>query len=47
VLPEIIASLFFGYIMDHWLNNDRMLAVQLGGVLMLVAAMLCLRVKDR
>jgi maltose/moltooligosaccharide transporter len=47
VLPEIIASLFFGYIMDHWLNNDRMLAVQLGGVLMLVAAVLCLRVKDR
>jgi maltose/moltooligosaccharide transporter len=32
VLPEIIASLFFGWIMVHILNNNRMLAVQLGGV---------------
>lgn len=41
VLPEIIASLFFGWIMTHWLQNDRMLAVQIGGVLMIVAAALC------
>lgn len=42
VLPEIIASLFFGWIMLHLLDNNRMLAVQIGGVLMIVAALLCL-----
>ncbi len=41
VLPEIIASLFFGWIMEHLLNNDRMLAVQIGGVLMVLAAIIC------
>lgn len=41
VLPEIIASLFFGWIMSNLLNNDRMLAVQIGGALMIVAAILC------
>ena len=47
VLPEIIASLFFGWIMQHLLNNDRMLAVQIGGILMILAGILCyLVVKD-
>jgi maltose/moltooligosaccharide transporter len=41
VLPEIIASLFFGWIMQHLLNNDRMLAVQIGGVLMVLAGIIC------
>ena len=41
VLPEIIASLFFGWIMEHLLHNNRMLAVQIGGVLMILAAILC------
>lgn len=41
VLPEIIASLFFGYIMEHWLHNDRLLAVQIGGCLMIIAAITC------
>lgn len=41
VLPEIIASLFFGWIMTQLLYNDRMLAVQIGGVLMIVAAAIC------
>jgi len=41
VLPEIIASLFFGWIMEHWLNNNRMLAVQIGGGLMILAALIC------
>ena len=41
VLPEIIASLFFGWIMQHLLNNNRMLAVQIGGVLMLLAGLIC------
>jgi maltose/moltooligosaccharide transporter len=41
VLPEIIASLFFGWIMTNLLGNNRMLAVQIGGGLMLLAAFVC------
>lgn len=41
VLPEIIASLFFGWIMEHLLENNRMTAVQIGGVLMILAAIIC------
>ena len=41
VLPEIIASLFFGKIMEHWLDNDRMMAVQIGGAMMILAAVIC------
>jgi maltose/moltooligosaccharide transporter len=46
VLPEIIASLFFGYIMENWLGNDRLLAVEVGGMLMLIAGLLCLRIRE-
>ena len=41
VLPEIIASLFFGWIMEHLLNNNRLLAIQIGGGLMILAALIC------
>ncbi|MBC7418709.1 MAG: MFS transporter [Pedobacter sp.] len=41
VLPEIIASLGFGWLMKNVLNNDRLLAVQLGGGLMILAAIIC------
>lgn len=41
VLPEIIASLGFGWIMRNVLNNDRLAAVQIGGVLMIIAALIC------
>jgi len=41
VLPEIIASLGFKWIMKYVLNNNMMLAVQLGGMLMALAAMIC------
>ena len=46
VVPEIVASLFFGFIMIHCLHNNRMLAVVAGGVCMAVAALLMLRVND-
>ncbi|HVJ07072.1 MAG TPA: MFS transporter [Acidisarcina sp.] len=46
VTPEILASLFFGWIMNHLLHNNRILAVIAGGVFMLVAAILMQRVKD-
>ena len=41
VLPEIIASLSFGYIMDNFLQNDRLLAVLIGGLLLISAALIC------
>lgn len=41
VLPEIIASLGFGSIMKNVLHNDRILAVQIGGVLFILAAAIC------
>jgi maltose/moltooligosaccharide transporter len=41
VLPEIIASLGFGWIMHHLLHDNRLLAVQIGGMLMVLAALLC------
>jgi maltose/moltooligosaccharide transporter len=46
VLPEIIASLFFGKVMETWLNNDRLAAVMLGGVLISIAALITLFVND-
>jgi maltose/moltooligosaccharide transporter len=47
VIPEILASLFFGWIMNHLLHNDRLSAVVAGGVFLLVAAGLMQRVTDR
>ena len=41
VLPEIIASLFFGNVMETVLHNDRLLAVQVGGGLLIAAAIVC------
>ncbi len=41
VLPEIIASFGFGWLMRNVLNNDRLLAVQVGGGLMVLAAIIC------
>jgi maltose/moltooligosaccharide transporter len=46
VLPEIIASLGFGWVMRNWLHNDRLLAVQIGGVLMILAAIICYTLVD-
>jgi maltose/moltooligosaccharide transporter len=46
VIPEILASLFFGWIMNHLLKNNRMAAVVAGGVFMLIAAVLMQRVTE-
>jgi maltose/moltooligosaccharide transporter len=46
VIPEIVASLFFGPIMSRLLNNNRMAAVLAGGVFLLIAAALMQRVYD-
>lgn len=42
VLPEIMASLGFKWVMKYLLHNDRLLAVQVGGFLMIIAALICL-----
>ena len=41
VLPEIIAALSFGKIMENYLGNDRLLAVLIGGLLLCSAALVC------
>lgn len=46
VLPEIAASLGFGWVMTHLLHDDRLAAVVAGGISMAVAALLALRVDD-
>ncbi len=47
VLPEIIASLCFGWLMSHVFDNNRLAAVITGGVFMILAAVLMQRVEDR
>jgi len=47
VLPEIIASLGFGWVMNHVLDNNRVAAVVCGGGFLLLAALLAQRVTDR
>jgi maltose/moltooligosaccharide transporter len=46
VLPEIIASLAFGWVMLHLLNNNRITAVVMGGIFLVIAALLMLRIKE-
>jgi maltose/moltooligosaccharide transporter len=41
VLPEIMASLFFGKVMEKYLGNDRLLAVMIGGMLLCTAGIVC------
>jgi len=47
VLPEITASLGFGWVMNHLLDNNRLYAVIAGGGFMVIAAVLMQRVQDR
>ncbi len=48
VLPEIIASLGFGWLMKNVLGNDRMAALKIGGGLMIIAALICfIFIKDK
>ncbi len=46
VIPEILASVAFGWIMAHLLNNNRLSAVVLGGAFLLLAAALVHRVRE-
>jgi len=46
VIPEIVASLLFGWVMNNLLNNNRILAVGAGGLFMIAAAILMQWVHD-
>lgn len=46
VIPEIIASLGFGWVMADLLHNNRLAAVVAGGVFLLLASFLMQRVED-
>jgi maltose/moltooligosaccharide transporter len=46
VIPEITASLVFGWVMAHLLHNNRLSAVVAGGVFFILAAVLTQRVDD-
>jgi maltose/moltooligosaccharide transporter len=46
VLPEIAASLGFGWVMAHLLDNNRLAAVIAGGIFLALAAVLVQRVRD-
>ncbi len=46
VIPEITASLGFGWVMAHLLNNNRLSAVVAGGVFLMLAAALTQRVEE-
>ncbi|MGE5365050.1 MAG: MFS transporter [Bacteroidota bacterium] len=46
VLPEIIAALVFGWVMNNLLGNNRLMAVMIGGLFLLAAALTVQRVHD-
>ncbi len=46
VIPQIIAALGLGWVMDHFLNNNRLYAVVLGGFSILLASILVNFVDD-
>jgi len=46
VLPEIVASLSLGWIVQNWLHEDRLLAVVMAGIFLLIAAGLSLLVQS-
>ena len=46
VTPEILTALFFGWIMNHFLHNNRIYAILAGGLLLMAAAVLMQRVND-
>jgi maltose/moltooligosaccharide transporter len=45
VIPQIVASLGLGLVMEKFLGNNSMTAVMMGGASMIIAAMLVLRVQ--
>jgi maltose/moltooligosaccharide transporter len=47
VLPEIIAALSFGWVMENVLHENRMMAISIGGCLLIVAGLLTMRIQEK
>ena len=47
VIPMIIQTLSFGYILKYFLNNDPRLAISFAGVLLIISAILTLFIKSK
>ena len=47
VIPMILQTLSFGYILKHFLNNDPRQAITFAGVLLIISAILTLLIKSR
>ena len=45
-IPEILMSLLFGFVMRYVFDLERMYGVMSGGVFMLIASILIIRVRD-
>ncbi len=46
VLPEILSAVFFGWVMQHWLHNNRMMAIVMGSACFVTAAVLVRFVRE-
>jgi maltose/moltooligosaccharide transporter len=46
VLPEIIAAISFGWVMENVLHENRMMAISIGGCLLIVAGLLTMRIQE-
>lgn len=46
VIPEIISALSFDYVLEHIFGMNRAIFVATGGIMMMIAAMLVLRVRE-
>jgi maltose/moltooligosaccharide transporter len=47
VIPMIIQNLSFGYVLKHFLNNDPRNAITFAGVLLVVATICTLLIKNK
>jgi maltose/moltooligosaccharide transporter len=47
VIPMILQTLSFGFILKHFLNNDPRLAITFAGILLIISAILTLLIKSK
>jgi maltose/moltooligosaccharide transporter len=47
VIPQVVSGLVLGWFTKHWFGNHAVFTLVLGGVSMVIAAMLCVFVTDK
>jgi maltose/moltooligosaccharide transporter len=47
VIPQIIAALGVGWILSHWLDNNLLAVLFIGGAVMLIGSVFSLRIKEQ